>query len=175
MEIREASPDDAGVVLALFERLCAQTTFLLHEPDEQGATVEEFARRLERMRKEYAGVVYLASVGLETAGVIVGSRGAARRNRHSMSVVLGVLQSYWNRGVGMSLLRAVEDWASTQGLHRLELTVQQRNTRAVALYEKAGFAIEGTRRHALVVNGAYVDEWFMSKLIADGPSASADG
>mgnify|MGYP001283423046 CR=1 FL=1 len=75
----------------------------------------------------------------------------------------------------MSLLRAVEDWASTQGLHRLELTVQQRNTRAVALYEKAGFAIEGTRRHALVVNGAYVDEWFMSKLIADGPSASADG
>lgn len=165
MEIREAMPDDAGVVLSLLERLFAQTTFLLYEPDEQGATAEEYARRMENARASKAGVVFPATVERETAGVLIGHRGSARRSRHSMSLVLGVLQAHWNRGIGMSLLRAAERWANAHGLHRLELTVQQRNTRAVALYEAAGFVVEGAKRHSLKVDDVFIDEWYMSKLI----------
>ena len=52
-----------------------------------------------------------------------------------------------------------------RGLHRLELTVMVHNTAAVGLYHKLGFGIEGTRKDSLLVNGAYVDEYAMAKLL----------
>ncbi len=39
------------------------------------------------------------------------------------------------------------------------------NLGAVALYEKAGFAIEGTRKQSMLVDGSYVDEHYMAKLL----------
>jgi RimJ/RimL family protein N-acetyltransferase len=174
VEIREAQPDDAGAVVSLLERMYSETSFLLHGPGEQVPKTEEYARRIGDARKTESGVMYLAQIEGKTVGVLFGNRGAARRNRHSLYLVLGVLQAYWNRGVGSSLLRAVEHWACTRGLHRLELTVQKRNARAVALYEKAGFQIEGTKRDSLVVDGEYLDEWLMSKLIDAQPCHVGD-
>jgi len=37
--------------------------------------------------------------------------------------------------------------------------------RAIRLYEKMGFVEEGTKRHALVVDGRPVDEVYMAKLL----------
>jgi RimJ/RimL family protein N-acetyltransferase len=36
----------------------------------------------------------------------------------------------------------------------------------VQLYEKMGFIREGTKRHSLKIEGQFVDEQYMSKLIA---------
>ena len=74
-------------------------------------------------------------------------------------------QAYWNQGVGRSLLGAIEGWAKTRGLHRLELTVQATNDRAIMLYEGIGFVREGTKRDSIKIGAGYVDEFFMSKLI----------
>lgn len=35
----------------------------------------------------------------------------------------------------------------------------------IALYKKQGFEIEGTRRHAYVINGQYMDEYYMAKIL----------
>ncbi len=39
------------------------------------------------------------------------------------------------------------------------------NTAGIALYKKQGFEIEGTRRHAYIINGQYVDEYYMAKIL----------
>ncbi|QQP13453.1 LD-carboxypeptidase [Lysinibacillus agricola] len=44
-------------------------------------------------------------------------------------------------------------------------SVMANNTAGVALYEKMGFEIEGTKRHSLYVDGEYMDEYYMSKLL----------
>lgn len=49
-------------------------------------------------------------------------------------------------------------------MHRLELTVMARNERAIGLYRRHGFEIEGTRRDSVRVGGAYVDELAMARL-----------
>ena len=46
---------------------------------------------------------------------------------------------------------------------RVELEVFSDNPRAIHLYEKMGFALEGCRRMAVVKNGRYVDEYVMSR------------
>jgi RimJ/RimL family protein N-acetyltransferase len=39
------------------------------------------------------------------------------------------------------------------------------NERAIRLYKKMGFEIEGTKKHSLLISGSYVDEYYMAKLI----------
>jgi hypothetical protein len=50
------------------------------------------------------------------------------------------------------------------GLHRLELTVHTSNLQALGLYLRHGFQVEGVRRHSLLVDGRYVDEYLISRL-----------
>ena len=50
------------------------------------------------------------------------------------------------------------------GVHRVELEVYASNPRARAVYERAGFVVEGVRRDALLFDGAYVDAIVMAVL-----------
>jgi RimJ/RimL family protein N-acetyltransferase len=59
----------------------------------------------------------------------------------------------------------LEKWAAERQLYRLELTVMTHNERAIRLYRRLGFEIEGTKRDSLWVDGSYVDEYCMSKLL----------
>ena len=55
-------------------------------------------------------------------------------------------------------------WAPGAGVKRLELTVHTSNDRAVSLYRKFGFEIEGTRRSSLLVDGVFKDEYLMAHV-----------
>ena len=50
-------------------------------------------------------------------------------------------------------------------IHRLELSVVTHNEAGLRLYKKMGFKIEGTKRHSLLIDGEFVDEYYMSKLL----------
>jgi len=51
-----------------------------------------------------------------------------------------------------------------------ELTVMTGNLRALGLYLRTGFQVEGLRRQALVRGTAVTDEYCMGKLLStDGP------
>src|SRR3712207_1248970 len=59
------------------------------------------------------------------------------------------------RGADSALLDRPEPWARAKDVHRLELTVDAETRRAIALYEKFGFAREGVKRQSRKVNGRY--------------------
>jgi len=166
MHIREAIPADSEKLIAFFRTLYSETSFMLLEPDEFTMTAEEQARRIEDMASSESGVMFVCETNSELIGMVFGRRGIARRTRHSLYVVIGVLQASVGRGVGRSLLEVLEGWAHSRGLHRLELTVDVDNWRAIALYEKCGFEREGVKRHSRKVGGRYSDELYMSKLLA---------
>jgi len=164
--IREAMPEDAAAVVNLLQLLYSETDFLLYEPGESVPQVDQYAERIREVAKKENGVMFVAESSRDVVGVIFGNRGTAKKTRHSLFLVMGVRQSHWNQGVGRVLLEAIEKWATTRQLHRLELTVQISNAQAIALYEKMGFGREGTKRHSLKTSGRYVDEFLMSKLVA---------
>ena len=74
------------------------------------------------------------------------------------------MREYWSKGVASRMLAEAIAWAPLAKLKRLELTVHTTNTKAVALYRRHGFEVEGTRRGSLLVNGEYVDEYLMSLI-----------
>ena len=74
---------------------------------------------------------------------------------HAHTGVLGValLPEFRGQGLGERLMRQTLDAARAFGLHRVELTVRQANSNAIALYRKLGFEIEGLMRDAIKVDG----------------------
>jgi len=83
---------------------------------------------------------------------------------HSGVLGMGVAASLRGRGIGSALLRATLDAALARGLVRIELVVRVDNQRAIGLYRRCGFEIEGTLRHYLVVDGAEYDALQMARL-----------
>ena len=138
---------------------------MMYEPGERTTTVREQQELLRSALAGGNGTVLLAEEGGRPAGFLEATGGVFRRNRHVVHLVVGVLKAYAGRGIGTALMNEVERWARERGIHRLELTVMAHNLGAVALYEKAGFAIEGTRKHSMLVDGSYVDEHYMAKLL----------
>jgi RimJ/RimL family protein N-acetyltransferase len=85
-------------------------------------------------------------------------------HRHAGVLGIGVVPEHRARGIGTALLRATLDAARQRGLRRIELHVRESNRRAIALYEKLGFAREGLARRDVLVNGSYEDSVCMALL-----------
>ena len=77
-------------------------------------------------------------------GKIVGTAGidavgAFYKLRHRAEFGVNILKEYWGLGVGRALMEACIQCAREAGYAQLELSVVTENTRAIALYQKAGF------------------------------------
>ena len=109
----------------------------------------------------------------EVVGAIHLLRWTGRRSHVGM-IGMGVHDDHTGRGIGRRLLSAALDYADNWlGLTRLELSVNVDNTRALRLYESAGFEIEGRERQSILRDGVLVDAFTMSRLRAP-PRPAAD-
>ena len=169
--IRTICEDDAKQFLSLCKQLDSETQFMLLEPDERKTTLEEQRTQIDILLRQMNQTIFVAEQENQLIGYLAASGGTFKRNRHNAYLVIGILQAFTGQGIGTQLFQGLEEWAKQQHIHRLELTVMTHNIAGIALYKKQGFAIEGTKRHSLLINGQYVDEFYMSKLL-DQPSLS---
>lgn len=87
------------------------------------------------------------------------------RRRHVASFGMGVKDSKQGLGVGSALLSTAIDLADNWlNLKRIELTVYVDNERAIGLYKKFGFIIEGESKAFAFRNGAYVNVYHMARV-----------
>jgi putative acetyltransferase len=63
-----------------------------------------------------------------------------------VSLGMMVRASHRGQGGGRMLLEAALDYASSAGLHKIELEAFPENGPAIAVYARSGFAVEGVRR-----------------------------
>lgn len=157
--IRAFEPEDAPAVADMF-----------NQPRAVWGTMQIPMTSLETRRKQYgslpAGDRLLVAV---IEGRVVGMAGLhttdRRRRAHAASLGMAVHDQYTGRGAGRALLAAILDLADRWlNYTRLELTVWADNDRAIAMYEKAGFAREGLLRKYGWRDGAYVDALSMARL-----------
>jgi len=169
--LRAAGPDDAAALLGLKQRLDQETSFMLMEAGERDASVPSLARELESAAESGNSVVIVAEIGGELAGYVELTGGTFHRNQATAYVVIGVLAAAGGKGVGRGLLEQAKRWAVAHGVHRLELTVMAHNHRAIGLYQRTGFSIEGRRSECLLIDGQFIDELYMAMVL---PQTSAD-
>lgn len=170
--VREIRESDAEKFLNLCKRIDQETQFMLLEPGERRTTVEEQYERIKTILSRDNQTILVAENNGQLLGYLAAIGGNFKRNRNGVYIVVGILQTFAGQGIGTELFKALERWARKHNIHRLELTVMVHNQKAVSFYKKMGFEIEGTKKHALFVNSAYVDEYYMARLLAEEHSES---
>jgi RimJ/RimL family protein N-acetyltransferase len=168
--IRPAVPADAAALLELKQRLDRETSFMMYEAGEREASAQDLAADLDRVAQSANSVVLVADAGDHLAGYVELAGGSFRRSRATAHVVIGVRADAGGAGVGGALLRHARQWASGHGLHRLELTVMAHNDRAISLYKRMGFSLEGRRKQCLIVDGQFTDELTMAAILTGPPA-----
>jgi RimJ/RimL family protein N-acetyltransferase len=164
--IRAIQESDAAAFLALRTQLDGESRFMMLEPGERGQDLERQRAQLRSVLASDNDMIWLAITGdQQLAGYLEAEGGRFRRNRHVATLIVGVLHAYQGQGIGSRLFQGLESWAGEAGIQRLELTVMVHNEAAYALYDKMGFSVEGRRRRSLWVDGEFVDEYSMAKLL----------
>jgi len=165
IKIRHIREEDAEAFLAMIQMLDNETRFMMYEPGERKATVETMREKIRNILSQENQTIFVAEDDNWIIGFLQAMGGEPRRIRHRVYIVLGIIREFWGRGVGKNLFLEMEKWVREKGMHRLELTVMADNERGIRLYQKMGFEIEGMRKHSLLVDGEYVDEFAMYKLL----------
>jgi len=165
MNIRPVSETDGEKFLALCTSLDRETQFMMLEPGERTMTVAEQDQRIKNLVATENQMIFVAEDEGKLVGYLGAYGGGFKRNRHCAYVVTGILQSHTGQGIGKQFFKALDEWALSHGIHRLELTVMSHNERAVHLYQKMGFVVEGIKKDSLRVNDSFVDEFYMAKLL----------
>ncbi|MGM0603013.1 MAG: N-acetyltransferase family protein [Bacillota bacterium] len=163
MRYKKLKKSDGKNYLKLLKQLDSETSFMLYEPDERKTTIKEMKQKIEQINSR-GGVIIGAELNNEIIGFISADRVPLKRIKHSVYIVAGVLNKEIGKGIGTGLFKALIEWAKENGISRFELTVMKHNERAINLYKKIGFEIEGIKKNSLIIDGDYVDEYYMGMI-----------
>lgn len=165
ISIRKIRETDAKSFLELCRKLDDETEFMMLEPGERQISVEEQIQHIKQILQRDNQIILVAESENELVGYLAAYGGDFQRNRHSAHIIVGILQDFTGQGIGKTFFSELERWAKLNSIYRLELTVMSHNERAVNLYRKMGFEIEGVKKDSLLVNEEFVDEYYMAKLL----------
>jgi RimJ/RimL family protein N-acetyltransferase len=103
-------------------------------------------------------------------GKIVGSlsfmSSPRKRLMHRGDLGIAILKDYWGLGIGGCLMDYFFKWVFQNSITRkIDLEVREDNIRAINLYLKYGFKIEGRISRGICVDGKHYDLYCMGKSI----------
>lgn len=160
--IRQADPGDAANLIGLSNRIRAEGVYFV--ADDPRLTADDYAEYLRLLDPE-RHLVLLAEQGGRVIGTVTAIAGGMHKTRHVVEIGIGVDAGWRGVGIGSALIGTALEWARQRDYLRAELSVFASNTRAIALYERFGFAAEGRRVAKYRIGDEYVDEILMGLLL----------
>lgn len=165
MLIRTIRTEDAKNYLNLYKKLDRETEFRLYESGEMNITIDQQRKIIRNLIKNKKSTLLVIDIDGQLVGYLLALGRDISRVKHCVHISIGILQDYVGQGIGTKLFVELEKWAIQNQIHRLELTVMVNNKAGQALYKKMGFKVEGIKEHSLFVNGCYINDIYMAKLI----------
>lgn len=164
---RKLKIEEAKKYWDMMNELDKETKFMMYEPgerEEKAMNLQELKRGIQHAIKE-KDFLLIAEVNEQIVGYLSAERGVPNRIKHTAYVVTGIREQYRGRGIGKELFKRLDLWARANHITRLELTVICNNSIAKKLYEKNGFSVEGVKKNSMIIDGEYVDEFYMAKIL----------
>lgn len=159
IEIRKTEPTDAAALRDVYQSESTYSgTLQLPHP-----SLAMWQKRLsETPGHVHSWVALLEAEVVGNLGLMVCENA---RRRHVASLGMGVRDSAQGQGVGSALMQTALNLADNWlNLKRLELTVYVDNERAIGLYRKFGFDIEGEAKAFAFRDGEYADAYYMARM-----------
>jgi putative acetyltransferase len=127
-------------------------------------SAQMWRQRLEQAAGNHYGLVACARDTIVGSLALVVPERSPRRS-HVGEIGMAVHDQWQGRGIGTALVKAAIELADRWlNLRRLELTTDTDNERAIGLYKRFGFEVEGVLRRYSYRDGAFVDAYAMARL-----------
>jgi RimJ/RimL family protein N-acetyltransferase len=160
--VRQAVPDDAPRIMAFADVTSRETDFLSFGPGEFGFTEAQERAFIHDCELSSTSLFLVGEIDDEVVSVLTFSAGNRPRNRHTGEFGVSVRKAAWGRGIGALMIDTLIAWAQAGGIvSKIDLRVRTDHARAIALYSRKGFAIEGTITRASRLRGQYFDQYWM--------------
>jgi len=159
--LRRVTRRDIDAIVRLWQGLADERRYIATER----VTVEQKNRWVKSIRDR--GVLWILA---EMEGELVGSLSLAReqdseKTKHVRNLAMGVARDRRGIRVGTALMDYAIRWARQRKVKKIVLDVFSTNSKAIALYEKFGFACEGRRKRQFLIDDKYVDEIMMGRFV----------
>jgi RimJ/RimL family protein N-acetyltransferase len=164
VHFRPEQASDTEMLWAMFSTLSEATLSNLAPPFTR-ERVENWTRNID-----YSKILTIVAIVEEhTSSRIVGSAtlifNPQEVFQHRADFSITVHDNYQNMGIGTAQLNHLLAIAKTQNLHKISLIANTTNARALHLYRKAGFEVEGILRKEMYYKGKYIDVYRMALFI----------
>jgi ribosomal protein S18 acetylase RimI-like enzyme len=129
--IRKMTSGDLDAVIALFDAVASERLWIGTEPGyDRERYRDTFGFALGRGNGMFVA---------ESAGALIGIATEHQQEPYGHMVGIIVAAPYRGRGIGRALLERLIEWARSNQLRHLSLSVFPHNERALALYRSCGF------------------------------------
>jgi len=164
--IKEAQESDAQAIIEYLERNQDKYLFMISKTDEMklNVTYEKQMIKLHGQRENC--IFFIAMEGKNVVGMLNFVGGNRSRDMHDGEFGLSVQVDHFGRGIGSMLMDHLMRWGqNNQVIRRMTLFVMHSNKRAINLYKRFGFSIEGTRRQAVRFEDGRVQDLIMMGIL----------
>lgn len=165
--ISKASPEDAAPTVDFLNKVGGETDFLTFGLNEFPFSVSEEEHMIKDCLERDICLMLIAKVGEEIVSQLFLQRSDKPRLMHVGDVAITVSKNYWGKSIGVHMMQVALAWAKSKNITKIQLQVRTDNERAIKLYEKLGFQIEGTITRALKVGNVYFDDHLMGLIFLD--------
>lgn len=165
--IRSAKAEDAQSVLILSRSVLEEEIYQMTSASEFKMTKEDEEKWIASNEIDPNKLILVAEVDSMIVGILDFSNGRRKRISHTGEFGMSVQKRVREQGIGRMLLTALLDWAErNETIEKIGLNVHANNDRAIALYKKMGFAVEGVRKRDLKYGeNQYVDTIVMGLFV----------
>ena len=159
LTVRRGHPDDAQATLDHLAAVYAESNFLTRGPANFEASL---SAQHDFIAAHTGASLKLFLVGLvegNLVGTLTFSGRTLPRVRHTGEFGMAVRQAVSGFGVGSTLLDFLIAWTRATGvITKLNLRVRSDNERAIRLYQRKGFVLEGTISREHLIDGRYFSQ-----------------
>lgn len=160
--IRPVKVSDAEAMIEYLDIIAGESDNLTFGPGEFNITLDQEIAFLESLQDNNNAIMLLAEADGQMVGNLTYSGGPRVRTRHVGEFGVSVKSDYWGQGIGRALVEALIKWAiDSEYCEKINLKVRDDNYKAIALYRKLGFKVEGLIKRDMKINGEFVDCLFM--------------
>jgi RimJ/RimL family protein N-acetyltransferase len=160
LTIREANEADATAIRSIVNSIAGEKYYIV--PESSREDWDEVIRDVKNRK----GLILVAVVCDKIVGMAQLVRGKLEKNNHVGFLGIVILKEFRRMGIGTAMMNHIIEWAKKQkGLEKISLTVFSTNKAAINLYSKFGFKIEGVSERQYKIEGKYVDDTTMGKLL----------
>ncbi|WP_294343018.1 GNAT family N-acetyltransferase [uncultured Clostridium sp.] len=164
--IREIVKEDSKAIVEYCNKVAGDSDFLSFGENEFGISIEEEEKIIENIISCDNETIIVGTIDNVIVAVNMVRSTKRKRTHHVSTVSISVMKKYWNLGIGHFLMNEVIEWATNNGVtKKLSVIVRDDNEKAIDLYKKCGFVMEGVLIRDVLVKEKYYNSILMGKLI----------